>query len=77
MMGNWGWDDGWHMPFFGMGPFLFPAVIAASAYYMFRRRGSDEGIPRGTSARDILGRRYAAGEIIKEQDDTMKRDLAS
>ena len=77
MMGNWGWDGGWHLPFFGMGPFLFLAIIAAIAYYMFRRRGADEVNSRGPSARDILDRRYAAGEVTKEQYDTMKRDLAS
>ena len=77
MMGNWGWDDGGHMPFFGMGPFLFILVIAAIIYFMFRQRSAPASNSHGPSTRDILDRRYAAGEITKEQYDTMKRDLAS
>ena len=44
-----------------------------------RRRSSSGGLrlsdSRGESATEVLDRRYAAGEITKEQLDQMRRDL--
>ena len=77
MMGNWDWDGGWHMPFFGMLPFLFIVIAAGILYSLFRRRSSREVDSHGPSARDTLDRRYAGGEITKEQYDVIKRDLSS
>jgi len=63
------------MPLFGLGPLLF-IVIAVGLIYYFSRRGRaiGGGSPSHT-ARDILDRRYASGEITKDQYEQMKRDL--
>jgi putative membrane protein len=60
------------MPMFG-GP-LALIIIAAVAFYAFNRRngGADASRPRAT-----LDRRYADGEITKDQYDQMRRDLAT
>lgn len=60
------------MPMFG-GPLALIIVIGIMIYYFNRRNsGTDAATPRAT-----LDRRYAAGEITKEQYDQMKRDLAA
>jgi putative membrane protein len=67
----WGWGGGWGMPFGG--PLLLLIVVAVAIYFFSRgNRGAS-----GSSSREILDRRYAAGEITKEQYEQMKRDLAS
>jgi len=60
------------MPMFGE-PLLLIIIIVGVAIYYFNRRngGADAPTPRA-----ILDRRYAEGEITKEQYDQMKRDLA-
>jgi len=60
------------MPMFG-GPLLL-IIIVGVAFYFFSRRngGADAPTPRAT-----LDRRYAEGEITKEEYDQMKRDLAA
>lgn len=70
MMGGYGY--GWGMPMFG-GPLLLIIVIGLAIYF-FSRRADGRDAP---SPRDILDRRYAAGEITRDQYDQMKRDLAS
>ena len=67
----WGYGGGWGMPMFG-GPLVLIIIIVGVAFYYFNRRndGADAPTPRA-----ILDRRYAAGEITKEQYDQMKRDL--
>ncbi len=72
MMG-WGWNEGWHTPFFGLGPLLFVLIVVGLIVY-FARSGR---MSNGPTARDILDRRYASGEITREQYDQMKRDLAA
>ena len=59
------------MPMFG-GPLVLIIIVGVVIYYFNRRNGgADASTPRA-----ILDRRYAAGEITKEQYDQMKRDLA-
>ncbi len=60
------------MPMFG-GPLVLIIVVGVVFYYFNRRNGGANALtPRAT-----LDRRYAEGEITKEQYDQMKRDLAS
>ena len=60
------------MPMFG-GPLVLIIVVGVVFYYFNRRNGgANAPTPRAT-----LDRRYAEGEITKEQYDQMKRDLAS
>ena len=68
----WEYGGGWGMPMFG-GPLVLIIIIVGVAFYYFNLRdgGADAPTPRV-----ILDRRYAAGEITKEQYDQMKRDLA-
>ena len=78
MWGSWGYGHGWGMPFFGVGPFLSWAIIVGVIYFLFRQDGPLRGRSpeeRADSARDILDRRYARGELTKEQYEQMKRDL--
>ncbi len=74
----WGCGYGGHMGLFGVGPILGLAIIGGVLYFLFREdgllRGPSPG-PRPESARDILDRRYASGELTKDQYEQMKRDL--
>jgi len=74
MMG-WGCCEGWGMPFFGAGWLLLILIAVVAVIFLARRtRGNDEAPPQASS-REILDRRYAAGEITKEQYAEMKSDL--
>jgi putative membrane protein len=54
------------------GPLVLIIIVGVAFYYFNRRNGvADAPTPRA-----ILDRRYAAGEITKEQYDQMKRDLS-
>lgn len=68
----WGPGAEWAMPMFG-GPLLLIVIVGIVIYY-FTRRGVGPGV---ATPREILDRRFASGEISKEQYDQMKRDLAS
>jgi putative membrane protein len=78
MMHDWFWGGGWHFPFFGFGPLLFILLIGAMIYWLFRSRsGNEPPQDMRETPRQILERRYAAGEINREQFEQMKRDLSS
>lgn len=57
--------------FSGMGPLVLAAIVVAVGYLVLR--GRQEWTE---TARDILERRSASGEITKEQFEQMKRDLS-
>ena len=65
------------------GPFvmivLWVAIIAALVYLVrIMPWGSPEvATSRESSAQDILQRRYAAGELDREEYERIKRDLAN
>lgn len=74
-----------------MFPMIMPIIMLVALilclYFMFGRGGGGlpwqhPGTPLGTgreaeSALDILKRRYAKGEITKDEYEQMKRDLQS
>lgn len=73
--------DWYYWGMHGMGfawlfPLLFLGILVLMLVRRPRRHGGDGSIgrPRET-ARDILDRRYASGEIPKEQYDQMKKDI--
>lgn len=84
MHGYWNYDGFWgSWPIHGIGPFLGLLLIVLLAWLLLRdRRPARPGWnwpqpPAPESARDILDKRYARGEISKEQYEAMKRDLTA
>ena len=74
MMGNFGWW--WFMPIFGIifwGLIIWAvvALIRGAAWY----RDPDSSYSRPDSALEVLKRRYARGEISREEYEEKKRDL--
>jgi len=73
MMGNFGMGGGW----FGMGFFWIVLIVAGAVLIgvLSRRTGAGSATMGAESARDILDRRYASGEIGKDEYEQKKRDL--
>ena len=75
MMGGFGWW--WFMPIFMI---LFWGLIIWAVVALARGTsqpsGSDSSSNRPESALEVLKRRYARGEINKEEYEEKKRDLA-
>ncbi len=57
----------------GMGPMGMGAMGMGAMGMMGEHRGQDS--ERDESALEVLGRRYAAGELTDEEFDTMRRRL--
>jgi putative membrane protein len=72
------WDYGWGMGF-GFGWFLmifFWVLIILGVVYLIKViAGGAKGEEKGETALDILRKRYAKGEINKEEFDRIKDDL--
>lgn len=72
---------GFGFPFMGMGlgMLVFWVLIIGGVVWLVqslaRGTGSSPILPQGESPLDILKKRYARGEITKEQFEGMKRDL--
>ncbi len=76
-MWHWGWGNG-VFPFFFVGAgfrLVVLAGIVVGIVYLVRAINRRGGMGHGESARDILEKRYARGEISKEQFEEMKRTL--
>ena len=58
---------GWGMPFFGLGPLLLIAIVVGGRHVYYAANSNDGTRIIGPTARGILDRRYAAGELSKEQ----------
>lgn len=71
-----GWSPMMHWGFGGMfmGWFIFVIIIGLVVYIIFRSQDQKSGM-RDTPM-EILKKRYAKGEITKEDFDRMKKDLA-
>ena len=65
----------------GLGMLLFWGLIIAAIFLLVRgfsgRSGSSEPRPRERTALDILGERYARGEIGKAEFEEKRRDLSA
>jgi putative membrane protein len=73
MMGGFGW--GWFMPIFMI---LFWGLIIWGVVALVRGLGQprDSDSSKADSALEVLKRRYARGEINKEEYEEKKKDLA-
>jgi putative membrane protein len=69
MNGHWGWGWGMGMILFW---FLVVVVIIFLVRWIINQRPEP---PRSDSALDILKKRYAKGEIAREDFERMKKDL--
>jgi len=70
-------DSGW-MPMMGFGMLfmaLFWVALIVGGVLMVKWLMGQGGASRGDSALEILKKRYARGEINKEEFDERKRDL--
>lgn len=85
-MHNWTYDTVLAWPFHGIGPLGALLIVVFLAWLLLRDRKPHETAgwswpqsqpPVIESARDILDKRYARGEITKDQYEAMKRDLAA
>jgi putative membrane protein len=75
----WSWHV-WMFPMFM--PIFWIVIIVLCLYFFFGRGrtpriGGPEPGPAGETALDILKKRYARGEITKEEFEQMKRDILS
>ncbi len=72
------WDYGWGMGF-GLGwvaMIIFWALLVLGIVYLIKMfAGSPKGANKEETAIDILKKRYAKGEISKEEFDKIKDDL--
>ncbi|MDQ2925851.1 MAG: SHOCT domain-containing protein, partial [Acidobacteriota bacterium] len=73
MTGDYGMGGGW----FGMGFgwILIVALVVAAGIFVFRQTGGDRAAGGRESARDILDKRYARGEIGDDEYEKKKHDL--
>lgn len=68
MYGGWGWGM-----MFGM--IVFWVLLVIAVMYFFRWNSSRYSGDKKESALDILKKRYAKGEISKEEFEEKKKDL--
>jgi len=72
----------WHFWFFPtFMPILWFVIVGLCLYFIFSRRWArkpwESGpSPEGETALDILKKRYAKGEINKDEFEQMKRDIS-
>lgn len=72
----YGWHEWWPaMGLMWILPLLFLIVVVALVVRSPWRSRGERGVTRGETAREVLERRYASGEITKEQFEDMKRTL--
>ena len=75
----WQWHTWWIFPMFM--PIFWLVIIGLCLYFIFGCRGAPKPwrlgpSPEGETALDILKKRYAKGEISKDEFEQMKRDIS-
>jgi putative membrane protein len=74
-MMHWG-DYGWGMGFGWLFMIIFWALVILGVVYIFKMISERSRLAeKGETALDILKKRYAKGEISKEEFEKMKNDL--
>jgi putative membrane protein len=76
-IGNRSWMWGLGMGFGGLLMLIFWGAVIAGIVFLVREVGRKEAPSGKATPVEILKRRYAAGEIAREQYEQMKRDLES
>lgn len=69
MMDNSCWGMGWGMWF-------IPIIIILAIYFLLKNNLQPKSGTNSESPTDILKRRYANGEITKEQFEEMKKNIS-
>jgi putative membrane protein len=80
MDGAWGCGPMALMGLMGLAGLLVLGGIVAGLVWLVRRVWGGSGRPRpaaGDSPMDILRRRYAAGELTREEFDRMRREVTA
>ena len=83
MMMPWGWEmgGGWGFGIFGMvfmlvfWVLIIAGIVLVVRWLVEQGRPGSASVSGGESALDILKKRYARGEIGKEEFERMKQDL--
>lgn len=68
----------WGMMYYGWGGVfmgLLLLILIGVVLYLVAQSSRSKDFTRGDSALDVLKKRYAKGEITKEQFEQMKKDL--
>ena len=68
----WDWAHG---PFFGGGILMLIFWLCIIFLVVAILKGVFKGEPKGETALDILKKRYASGDINKEEFELMKKDI--
>jgi putative membrane protein len=69
MMNNLCWGMGWGMWF-------IPLLIILLIYFLVKNNSQTKNGQNAESPMEILKKRYAKGEITKEQFEEMKKDIS-
>ena len=70
-----GWMWGLGMGFGGLVMLLFWGALLVGIVLLVRALGGTEPVRRGETPLDVLKRRYAAGEITREQFEQARQDI--
>ncbi len=74
-MMNWG-NYGWGLGFGWLFTIIFWALVILGIVYIFKMISErSRGTEKGETALDILKKRYAKGEITREEFEKTKSDL--
>ena len=77
--GHYWWGDAWWHGGMWLFPLIMLTLMLLVIYLMFGRGGWRPSWPgeRSDTALDILKKRYARGEISKEEFEQIKKDLVA
>lgn len=71
----WGGHMPWMWIFFPLGGFVVFLILIVLVLFLLLRRPSQRTEPEVESALDILKKRYARGEISREEFEKMRQDI--